>query len=83
MVGALRTRFDPSAALGVPAHVTLLHPFMAPGSIDAAVRRPPRVDRGGERPPFDYRLEAIRRFPETLYLAPEPAAPFVALTRRS
>jgi 2'-5' RNA ligase len=79
-VGALRARFDPSAALGVPAHVTLLHPFMAPDAIDAAVR-----DRlaaiAAASAPFGFRLDAIGRFPETLYLAPEPAAPFVALTR--
>ena len=78
-VGALRTRFDPSAALGVPAHVTLLHPFMAPASIDVAVRNRLQSIAAASMP-FDYRLEAIRRFPETLYLAPEPAAPFVALT---
>jgi hypothetical protein len=29
-VGALRTALDPSAALGVPAHVTILYPFVAP-----------------------------------------------------
>ena len=78
-VGALRTRFDPSAALGVPAHVTLLHPFVAPASIDVAVRGRLEVIAAASAP-FDYRLEAIGRFPETLYLAPEPAAPFVALT---
>ncbi|HLQ37488.1 MAG TPA: 2'-5' RNA ligase family protein, partial [Planctomycetota bacterium] len=29
---------------------------------------------------FRFRLATIERFPGTLYLAPEPAAPFVALT---
>ncbi len=31
---------------------------------------------------FTFSLGTIRRFPEVLYLAPEPAAPFVALTER-
>jgi hypothetical protein len=26
-VGALRDRFDPTAKLGAPAHITLLYPF--------------------------------------------------------
>ncbi|HEX9447459.1 MAG TPA: hypothetical protein VF920_05740 [Dongiaceae bacterium] len=28
LVGALRARFDPSASQCVPAHVTLLYPFL-------------------------------------------------------
>ena len=31
--------------------------------------------------PFEFRLEGFGRFPGVLYLAPEPAAPFVRLTR--
>ena len=30
LVGPFRSFFDPSAALGVPAHVTLLYPFVEP-----------------------------------------------------
>ena len=30
LVRPFRHRFDPSAALGVPAHITLLYPFIAP-----------------------------------------------------
>jgi len=79
-VGALRTRFDPSAALGVPAHITVPHPFMAPDAIDAAVSaRIGGIAAATRR--FDYRLDTIARFPETLYLAPDPAAPFIALTQ--
>ena len=32
LVGAWRLRFDPVAALGMPAHVTLLYPFVAPSA---------------------------------------------------
>jgi 2'-5' RNA ligase len=79
-VGAWRARFDPSAALGVPAHITVLHPFMGPGAIDAAMRN--RIGAiAAAHAPFAFRLGAIGRFPGTLDLAPDPARPVVALTQ--
>jgi 2'-5' RNA ligase len=78
--GALRARFDPSAAQGVPAHVTILVPFMPAHWIDRRV-----LARAAEAwagvPPFDVVFERVGRWPETAWLAPEPAAPFAALTR--
>lgn len=78
-VGALRERFDPSAKLGAPAHITILVPFMPPQHIDAAVLE--RVQRAlNEVSAFSFRLVDIRRFAATAYLAPDPAAPFIVLT---
>ena len=37
LVQAFRDRYDPSAAAGVPAHITLLYPFRPPGEIDRAM----------------------------------------------
>ena len=37
MVAKLRERFDSTAGLGVPAHVTVLFPFMSPENISASV----------------------------------------------
>ena len=37
LVKPFRDRHDPSAAIGVPAHVTLLYPFIAPKEINSAV----------------------------------------------
>ena len=37
IVGEHRQRWDTSAALGVPAHVTVLFPFMHPSDIDNSV----------------------------------------------
>jgi hypothetical protein len=34
---ALRDRYDPSARRNVPAHVTVLYPFMPPDHIDESV----------------------------------------------
>jgi 2'-5' RNA ligase len=77
VVAAWRERHDPSAAAGMPAHVTALYPFL-PGvtagtlttlrSLCAAV------------PVLDVRFRRTGRFPGVLYLAPEPAAELRRLT---
>lgn len=78
-VGSLRERLDPSALLGVPAHITLLYPFMAPELITAADLEQVRGVVAHAQA-FAFRLVRTGRFPGCLYLAPEPAAPFIALT---
>lgn len=80
-VAALRERFDASARAGVPAHVTVLFPFMAPRLIDDDVLVRAARAIAGVRP-FEFVLARVARFPATAWLAPEPAAPFVALTER-
>lgn len=75
-----RFRHDSVALRGVPAHITVLYPFMAPeeisdGATDAVRRVLEHV------PQFPFRLMRLARFPEgATYLAPEPAAPFVELS---
>lgn len=80
-VGALRESLDVSASWGVPAHVTVLYPFVPPSRLDddvmgqvaTAVRSVPA---------FACVFGECRWFDEdVLWLAPEPAAPFLALTR--
>ena len=74
------------AGLGVPAHVTLLFPFIPRGSISVA--RLSDVATIAEREPsFEAALTAVRRFPSSepaidavLWLAPEPVEPFLRLT---
>jgi len=79
MVGSLRERFDSSARLGVPAHITVLFPFMSSENITApVVQRIESVLREVQR--FDFSLAKVARFPATAYLEPQPAAPFIALT---
>ena len=61
---------------GVPAHLTLLYPFAPPGLIDDGSL----VELFSSFEPFDYRLVELRSFDDgTVYLAPEPAEPFVRL----
>ena len=78
-VGTLRERFDPSTRIGVPAHITVLAPFMPPDRVTADVLR--RIGRVlGTLPSFSFELRKVGRFAATAYLAPEPATPFVSLT---
>lgn len=79
VVGSWRDRLDPSAARGVPAHVTVLYPFVPPDAIDDDVEA--RVAAVvGRFAAFPVRFAAIGRFPGVVYLEPDPAEPFVALT---
>ena len=81
LVCNLRAQFDSSAKLGVPAHITVLYPFMPPESITAAILQQARAAISGIQP-FEFRLAKVGRFPGVLYLAPEPTASFVELTDR-
>jgi predicted protein tyrosine phosphatase len=79
LVGDLRRRYDATVALGVPAHVTVLVPFMDPALITPEVLEHARQALN-RTPSFDFSLGKVGRFPETAYLAPEPAAPFIEMT---
>jgi 2'-5' RNA ligase len=79
-VKPFRDRYDPSAAAGMPAHITLLHPFKPPDEVDEVLLDNLRhcFTRFA---PIQFSLSSIRRFPvEVLYLAPEPDEPFRQLT---
>jgi hypothetical protein len=79
-VGALYRANTNSGREGMPPHVTLLIPFADSESLPLDEVR--AVLRGFE--PFEFELTEPRRFePRSgpiLWLAPEPAAPFVAVT---
>ncbi len=80
LVKPFRDRYDPSAAAGVPAHITLLYPFKHPDEVDQMVLDD--LSRCFDRcASFGFSLPSIRRFPDAvLYLAPEPDEPFRQLT---
>jgi 2'-5' RNA ligase len=80
LVGEHRRAWDPVAALGAGAHVTVLFPFASPDAIDG-----PLLDRVARAvdgfSPFAVTFTEFRTFPDhVLYLAPEPAPRFRALT---
>ena len=58
---------------GVPPHVTLLIP--APSDVDAATAALEPFA------PFEVTFSRFGRFPDTLWLAPEPSEPFVSMTQ--
>lgn len=64
--------------LGIPPHVTLLYPFVPADELGAALPLVRAVVGRQER--FTFELCELRTFPHTIWVAPEPAAPFVALT---
>ncbi|WP_219512568.1 2'-5' RNA ligase family protein [Nonomuraea ceibae] len=74
-----RRRFDSFTETGVPAHVTVLVPFLDAGRIDAATERELGLILGAHAP-FAVRFERCGRFPEVLYLEPAPGGPFRELT---
>jgi 2'-5' RNA ligase len=79
-VGRWRSRFDGSAAVGVPAHITVLYPFLPLDEVTPAV-----VERlaaiVATEPSFEVTFARFGRFPgSVLWLDPEPAEPFRRLT---
>ncbi|MCX2181289.1 2'-5' RNA ligase family protein [Streptomyces sp. SKN60] len=74
-----RERFDPSARAGVPAHVTVLFPFLDESRLDALVHSALAEVLGGH-PAFDLRFERCGRLPGVLLLVPEPDTPLRQLT---
>jgi 2'-5' RNA ligase len=82
VVGPHRLRLDASAALGAPAHVTVLFPFAPADRIDDHVLS--RVANTLRTVPgFAYRFSRTAWFDDrVLYLAPDDDAPFRRLTDR-
>lgn len=75
-----RAALDANAHLGVPAHVTVLFPFLPPGRLDREVTSTLEA-LFATRPAFTTRFARTRWFDEdVLWLAPEDPGPFVALT---
>jgi 2'-5' RNA ligase len=79
VVGAWRSRFDSAAAEGVPAHITVLYPFLKREFLDASVMA--RLQTlFADHPAFGVRLTQCRCFPGVLYLALEPDTQLRSLT---
>src|SRR6478735_7095392 len=77
-VGAYRLEHDWSAGVGVPAHLTVLFPFVPPDAVDEAAIGAVVA----QVPAFAFALAAVERFADgTVWLRPDPSEPFAALTR--
>lgn len=82
VVGRWRFEHDPVAAAGVPAHVTLVVPWLPPAEItdrDLAELDQELADVAA----FDFVLTRVDWFGRrVLWVAPEPSEPFLKLTHR-
>ncbi|MEU7743466.1 2'-5' RNA ligase family protein [Nonomuraea sp. NPDC049158] len=76
VVGRWRTTLDPSAAYGVPAHVTVMYPFLPLDTVDRAAL----AELFAGYAAFDVVFARCARLPGLLYLEPVPGEPFVQLT---
>jgi 2'-5' RNA ligase len=65
---------------GLPAHITLLYPFLGTRAIDREIEGT-LESLFQSVPAFDFTLSEVGHFPGVVYLAPEPAAPFTALVQ--
>ena len=79
-VGPHRARLDPSARDGVPAHLTVLYPFLRPAEIGPDLLEAlSRLFAGVTR--FAFTLDRVRWFGESVvWLGPSDESPFRALT---
>lgn len=79
VVGPWQQRFVPAAAAGFPAHVTVLAPFLdIDRCTEAVIEELGTLISAHHR--FIVQFDQFGRFPEVLYLIPEPSQPFGALT---
>jgi hypothetical protein len=80
-VREFRERLDASAPLGIPAHITVLFPFMPPETVDAGALA--RLDElFAESGPFEFQLDRTSWFgADVLWLGPRDARPFRSLTQ--
>lgn len=78
-VGRWRASYDESASFGVPAHVTVLFPWLPRGRIDESALNALR-DLLEDFEPFVAEFTRIERLPEVIWLRPSPDAAFRSLT---
>jgi len=79
VVRTWRERLDPAARAGVPAHVTVVFPFLHADLIDDGTRAA-LGELAARHPAFGVRFERCGRFPGVLYLAPTPDTSFGRIT---
>jgi 2'-5' RNA ligase len=79
IVGHERLLYDPTCVSGMPAHITLVTPFAPPPIASGMVAEIRQIVRAF--PPTELRFRHVGRFPNTVYLKPEPGEFVVRLTQ--
>ncbi len=80
-LAAVRALEDPMARLGVPAHVTILFPFLPTEALTPAVRSV-LAGVAAEASPFTALFERVERREQMVWLVPTDQEPFLRLTER-
>jgi 2'-5' RNA ligase len=75
----LRQRHTDAAKSGIPAHITVLYPFLPPTMLMPDIRNALARIASAEHP-YTVRFARVERWTGVVWLAPEPAAPFARLT---
>ncbi len=78
-LAAVRDVEDPMARLGVPAHVTILFPFLATEALTPAVRSV-LAGVAADAGPFTAHFERVERREQMVWLVPSDQQPFLRLT---
>lgn len=82
LVGRFRAEYDPAAAWGVPAHITINYPFiLGVKPTTHVMTRLSKLFAGMSS--LSFVLDHIARFPNVLYLAPVPSAPLTQLIEQT
>jgi 2'-5' RNA ligase len=80
VVERYRLEYDPVALAGVPAHITLIVPWLPPEEVGEG-NLGELADVLSSTTAFDFRLTRVSWFGRAvLWLAPDPAEPFIKLT---
>ena len=74
-----RSRHDPAAGLGMPAHVTVFYPFLRFWQSTSDVETELELAFARSES-FRFKLAGVGKFPGVLYLAPDPPEPFIEAT---
>jgi len=81
LVSPFRAQYDPAAAVGVPAHITINYPFQ----LDQSNKRQ-QISKLEDVlscfASFRFSLAEIRQFPNSIYLAPDPEDKFKELSNK-
>ena len=79
LVSRWRADLDPSARRGVPAHLSVLYPWVPADALDDELLAD-LTDLAAAHAPVALRFDGFDRFAHTLWLDPVPAEPLQALT---
>ena len=80
-VAPFRAKYDPSAEMGMPAHITINYPFL-PGVEPNEDLSEELADLFSKIDPFKFTFNGFGQFPGVIYLSPQPDAPFKDLIEK-